>query len=142
MLPSLLKSHERLVIVPVDDINYSSLRAIAFARTIANDAIILHVATDPESSKKIEQKVSANASDLKLAVVESPFRSLARPLLAYVDAVHSQKPDAFVTIVLPEFITAHWWERFLHERTAARLHRAFKKHPNVAVVMVPYLLEK
>jgi len=133
---------DQLVIVPVDDINYSSLRAIAFARTIADDAIILHVATDPESAEKIKQKVSANASDLKLVVVESPFRSLVRPLLAYVDAVHSQKPDAFVTIVLPQFITAHWWERFLHERTAARLHRAFEKHPNVAVVMVPYLLEK
>jgi amino acid transporter len=133
---------DQVVIVPIEDINYASLRAIAFARTIASDAIMLHVSTDPESAEKVKQRVSTYAPDLKLVVVESPFRSFLRPLLAYVKAIHSQKPDAFVTIVLPEFITAHWWERYLHERSALRLHRAFERHPNIAVVMVPYLLEK
>jgi amino acid transporter len=133
---------DQVVVVPVDDINYASLRAIAFARTLASDAILLHVSTDPESAEKVKQKVETYVPDLKLAVIESPFRSFVRPLQAYVSAIHSQKPDAFVTIVLPEFITARWWERYLHERSAARLHRAFEKHPNIAVVMVPYLLEK
>ena len=133
---------DQVVIVPIEDINYASLRAIAFARTIASDAIMLHVSTDPESAEKVRLRVNAYASDLKLVVVESPFRSFVRPLLAYVKAIHSQRPDAFVTIVLPEFITAHWWERYLHERSALRLHRAFERHPNIAVVMVPYLLEK
>ena len=45
---------DQVVIVPVEDINYASLRAIAFARTIANDAIILHVSTDPESAEKVK----------------------------------------------------------------------------------------
>jgi amino acid transporter len=133
---------DQVVIVPIEDINYASLRAISFARTIASDAIMLHVSTDPESAEKVKQRVNSYASDLKLVVVESPFRSFVRPLQAYVKAIHSQRPDAFVTIVLPEFITAHWWERYLHERSALRLHRAFEKHPNIAVVMVPYLLEK
>jgi hypothetical protein len=133
---------DQVVIVPIEDINYASLRAISFARTIASDAIMLHVSTDPESAEKVKQRVSTYAPDLKLVVVESPFRSFIRPLLAYVKAIHSQRPDAFVTIVLPEFITANWWERYLHERSALRLHRAFEKHPNIAVVMVPYLLEK
>jgi amino acid transporter len=133
---------DQVVIVPIEDINYASLRAIAFARSIASDAIMLHVSTDPESAEKVKERVNAYAPDLKLAVIESPFRSFVRPLLAYIRAIHSQKPDAFVTIVLPEFITAHWWERYLHERSALRLHRAFEKHPNIAVVIVPYLLDK
>jgi len=123
-------------------VNYASLRAIAFARTLAKDAILLHVSTDPESAEKVKSRVETYVPDLKFVVVESPYRSFVRPLQAYVRAIHSQRPDAFVTIVLPEFITAHWWERYLHERSAARLHRAFEKHPNIAVVMVPYLLEK
>jgi hypothetical protein len=81
------------------------------------------------------------APDLKFVMVESPYRAFVRPLLAYVDALHSQRPNAFVTIVLPEFITAHWWERFLHNRTANRLRQTFERHPNVAVVLVPYLLD-
>jgi len=133
---------EHLVVVPIDDINYASLRAIAFARTIARDAVILHISTDPERAEKVKAKVQKYAPDMKLVIVESPLRAFVRPLLAYVDAVHSQYPTAFVTIVLPEFITARWWDGFLHNRTAARLRSAFERHPNVAVVLVPYLLEK
>ncbi len=133
---------EHLVVVPIDDINYASLRAIAFARTIARDVVILHISTDPERVDRIKTKVQKYAPDMKLVIVESPYRAFVRPLLAYVDAVHSQHPTAFVTIILPEFIPARWWEGFLHNRTAARLRAAFERHPNVAVVLVPYLLEK
>jgi amino acid transporter len=131
-----------IVIVPIDDVNYASLRAVSFARHISPKPILLHVAVLPERAEKVRQKVQMYLRDTKFVVVESPYRSFARPLLAYVDALHSQRPDAFVTIVLPEFITAHWWEGFLHNRTANRLRTTFEKHPNVAVVLVPYLLEK
>lgn len=133
---------EQLVIVPIDDVNYASLRAMAFARTICPDVIVLHIALDAAHAEKVRQKMQTYAPDLKLIVVDSPLRAFVRPLVSYVDAVHSQYPDAFITIVLPEFITAHWWEQFLHNRTAARLQHEFEKHPNVAVVLVPYLLEK
>ncbi|MBI5034948.1 MAG: APC family permease [Chloroflexi bacterium] len=132
---------EQLVVVPIDDLNYASLRAIAFARTISRDAVILHIGTNEEHAEKIKNKVQKYAPDMKLVIVDSPWRAFVRPLLAYVDAVHSQYPSAFVTIVLPEFITARWWDGFLHNRSAARLREAFVRHPNVAVVLVPYLLE-
>ncbi len=133
---------DQLVIVPLDDVNYASLRALAFARTISHDVVALHISTQTERADKITQKLEAYAPDIKLVIVESPLRAFVRPLIAYIDAVHSRKPDAFVTIVLPEFITAHWWEGFLHNRSANRLRAAFERHPNVAVVLVPYLLER
>lgn len=133
---------EHLVVLPIDDVNYASLRAIAFARTIARDAVLLHISTDAEEAEKFKARVQKYAPDLKLVIVESPLRAFVRPMLAYVDAVHSQHPEAFVTIILPEFIPAHWWDGFLHNRSAERLRAEFEKHPNVAVVLVPYLLEK
>jgi hypothetical protein len=132
----------QFVLVPIDDVNYASLRAMSFARTISKEIIVLHIAIDTTRIEKIQQKMQTYAPDMKLVVVESPLRAFTRPLLTYVDALHRQHPDAFVTIVLPEFITAHWWEKFLHNRTADQLTQAFKKHPNVAVVLVPYLLQK
>ncbi len=132
----------QFVIVPIDDVNYASLRAMAFARTICEDIIVIHVSTDSTESEKVQQKMKTYASDLKLVVVESPLRSIVPPLLTYVDALHEQHPGAFISIVLPEFITAHWWERFLHNRTAEQLTKSFKKHPNVAVILVPYLLRR
>ena len=133
---------DQFVLVPIDDVNYASLRAISFARSFAKDITVLHIATDAARAEKIQQKMQIYAPDMKLVIVESPLRAFMRPLLNYVDALHKQNPGGFVTIILPEFITAHWWERFLHNRTAEQLTQAFKKHPNVAVVNVPYLLQE
>jgi len=134
------KKIEQVVILPMDDLNYASLRAIAFARTIAQDVFILHVALNEERARKLKEKAAQYAPDVKVILIESPYRAFLRPLLSYINALHSQRPDAFVTIVLPEFIAKHWWEKMLHNRTADRLRNAFEKHPNVAVVQVPYLL--
>ena len=133
---------EHSILMPIDDVNYASLRAMSFARTICKDITALHIATDAARAEKIQQKMQTYAPDIKLVIIESPLRAFMRPLLTYVDMHHRQHPYGFVTIVLPEFITAHWWERFLHNRTAEHLTQAFKRHPNIAVVNVPYLLKR
>ena len=132
---------EHSVLMPIDDVNYASLRAMSFARTISKDITVIHIATDTKRAEKIQDKMRTYAPDLKLVIVESPLRAFMRPLLTYVDFHHRQHPQGFVTIVMPEFITAHWWEKFLHNRTAEHLTQAFKRHPNIAVVNVPYLLK-
>jgi amino acid transporter len=132
----------QLVVVLIESVNYASLRAFSFARTINAERVVLHVATSPERTEKLREKMAQYAPDFKLVIIESPTRSFVEPLMAYIDAVHSQSPAAFITMVMPEFITAHFWERFLHNRTANHLHREFEKHPNVTVVMVPYLLQR
>ncbi|MGE5138458.1 MAG: APC family permease [Rudaea sp.] len=132
---------DQIVLVPIDDVNYASLRAIAFARSLSREPVVLHISTDAERTQRVKQKMERYAPDCRLIVVESPYRAFVGPLMRYIDAVHGQKADAFVTIVLPEFIPAHWWEGFLHNRTANGLRKAFEQHPNVAVVLVPYLLE-
>ncbi len=132
----------QLVLVLIDDVNYASLRAFSFARTIEAEKVVLHISTSTERIHKLKEKMQKFAPDLRLVVIESPTRSFDEPLGDYIAAVHSQSPTAFITIVLPEFITAHFWERFLHNRTAARLRDIFEKHPNVTLVTVPYLLGK
>jgi hypothetical protein len=133
---------EQLVLVLLDDVNYASLRAFSFARTIDAETIALNISTEPERIQKLKDKMEKYVPDIKLVIVESPTRSFIQPLMDYVAAVHNQSPAAFITIVMPEFITAHFGERFLHNRTASRLHSIFEKHPNVTLVTVPYILEK
>ncbi len=133
---------QQLVIIPIDDVNYASLRALAFVRTIAGEALVLHVSTNPERTERVREKMQKYAPDFKFVIIESPTTSFVQPMISYINAIHSQSPETLVTIVFPEFITARWWEQFLHNRTARRLYRVFERHPNVAVVLVPYLLEK
>jgi amino acid transporter len=144
IVPEQLPSQEieQLVLVPIDDVNYASLRAFAFARSVNAEIVAIHVSASEAETQKLRDKMHKYASDLHLVVIDSPTRAFTQPLMAYIDAVHRQQPEAFITIVLPEFITAHIWERLLHNRTAQRLIHTFEKHPNVTVVLVPYLLER
>lgn len=132
---------KQFVLVPIDTLNYASLRALAFARSMSSQIIAVHVNTDPERAQRTKEKIGKYSPDITLVMLDSPYRQFVRPMIAYVEALHQQNPDAFVTIILPEFIPAHFWERMLHGRTAQRLRAEFETHPNVAVVLVPYLLE-
>ncbi|MCC7164814.1 MAG: APC family permease [Anaerolineae bacterium] len=131
----------QFVLVPIGSVNYAALRALAFARSMSPHIIAIHVNMESEPAERTREKMAKYAPDVKLVVLDSPYRVFVRPMIAYIEALHQQNPDAFVTIVLPEFIPAHFWERALHGRTAQRLRKEFETHPNVAVVLVPYLLE-
>jgi hypothetical protein len=137
-----LQSIEHFVILPIDDVNAASLRAMAFALTISSEIEVIHISIDAENTAKTKAKMEKYAPDLHLIVIESPRRTFVQLLMNYIEMIHERRPNTFVTIILPEFITAHWWERYLHNRTAERLRHAFEKHPNVTVALVPYLLTK
>ena len=79
--------------MPIDDVNYASLRAISFARTICKDITVVHIATDTKRAEKIQEKMHTYAPDLKLVIIESPLRAFMRPLLTYVDFHHRQHPQ-------------------------------------------------
>jgi hypothetical protein len=144
-----LKSRERvgptpamrqIVIVPLAGLNRASERALAFARGLEQQVYAVHVTEQAEDARGLAEELQNYDPNVKLIVLESPYRAVLEPLLNYINALHQQDPNAFVTVVVPEFLTAHWWENMLHNGTAAQLNRALKPHPNVAVVNVPYML--
>jgi len=42
-----------------------------------------------------------------------------------------------LTVILPEFVVAHWWEYALHNQVALRLKAALLFRPGVAVLNLP-----
>ena len=75
-------------------------------------------------------------------MIDSPYRSLAGPLLAYIDALRDIDPHETVTVILPEFVPSHWWEHLLHNQTALRLKAALLFHPGIVLTNVPYHLAR
>jgi hypothetical protein len=63
-------------------------------------------------------------------------------LLEYLDALQQQKADHLVTIILPEFIPARWWQHLLHNQTALLIKGALLFRKGVIVTNVPYHLEE
>jgi amino acid transporter len=131
-------------IVPIAELNVPARQALAFARAMADGAVTaVHVTDDPESAERLqEQWRDSNLRAANLVVIESPYRSLAGPLLRYIDALHEGHPQDTLVIVLPEYVPSHWWEHLLHNQTALRLKAALLFHPGVIVANVPYHLAR
>ena len=132
----------QIVIVPIGDLNKASLCALNFARSIGKTPLAIRIFYEPNEVEVFRKEWAHWGDGTELVLLESPYRSFNEPLLAYIDALHRQNPEAFITVVLPEFIPAHWWEHFLHNQTALRLKTALLFRKNTVVVDVPYHLER
>ena len=77
-----------------------------------------------------------------LVVLESPYRSLMGPLLEYVEQVETSGYDDYVTVILPEFMPARWWQHLLHNQTALLIKGALLFRPDTVVTSVPSHLAK
>ncbi len=79
-----------------------------------------------------------------LVILTSPYRSLLTPLLEYIDHLQSEQGEIrhLVTIVLPEFIPAQWWQHLLHNQTALLIKGALLFRKDVIVTDVPYHLAR
>jgi hypothetical protein len=131
-----------VVIVPVSDLNGPALQSLALARTISDQVIAVHISDDPEEIARLKAKWEAWGNHVPLEIIESPYRSLVRPLLAYIDAIDQQQPDDTIVVVLPEMVATRWWQQILHNQTALRLKAALLFRPGTVVVNVPYHLRR
>ena len=131
-----------VAVVPVASLNRASLTALTYARSIADDIVAVHVATEPESGEALQQRWREAGLTIPLVIVDSPYRELLGPLVAAIEKLHREKGAPLITVVIPEFVTAHWWERLLHTQTAWRLRRALVQIPDLAITMVPYHLRE
>jgi hypothetical protein len=128
------------VIVPVEKIDRAVLRTLAYARTLSPNAVAVHVTDERESAEELRGQWEQSIPDMPLVVVESPYRSLVEPLLAYIEGMDRTQPNHMVTVVLSEFVPKHFWQKFLHNQQSLRLKKALANRPNTVTVDVPYHL--
>ncbi len=135
------------LIVPIDRLDRASLQSLSYARSISPHVTVVHIALDEEEATKVQedwshwQKILPEEETTHLLVIESPYRSLLRPLLAYIDTIHERHPKDTITVILPEYVVAHWWEYPLHNHMALRLKAALLFRPGIVVINVPQHLQ-
>ena len=130
------------VLVLIGDVHRGVVRAVQYAKTLAPEATVraVYVETDPANTRRIEEKWARWGLGVPLVVLTSPYRSLLRPFLDYLDQIQGRGDDQMVTIVLPEFLPRKWWQHFLHNQTALLIKGALLFRRNTVVADVPYLL--
>ncbi|EMS71126.1 APC family permease [Ruminiclostridium cellobioparum] len=129
------------VIVPIESINRSSLRALRYARTISENVVAFSVAIDDESAKKIKEKYDALNIDIPLITKYSPFRRVVDPLLKFIEsAEYDYQNGDMITVILPQFAVKKWWHKILHNNTRYYIERELLKHKHIVVSVMPLQL--
>ncbi|TLN27446.1 APC family permease [bacterium] len=129
------------VIVLIAGVHRGSVAALNYARSLGPDVTAVHVSVDQAESEKIRAKWDTYGEGTRLVILDSPYRELIEPMLDYIEKIRGlSQPNELLTIVVPQFVPAHWWENLLHNQTALMLRFALLFKPGVVIVEVPYQL--
>lgn len=127
-----------MVIVPIVRLDLASLRALAYAASLGQPVLAVHLSPSEDEAKRFRCYWAAWGDHLPLEVVDSPYRALVAPLVRYIDALRSQRAGLTVTVVLPELIVKRLWHRPLHNGSARRLRRALRRQRGVVITTVAH----
>ncbi|MEA2538105.1 MAG: hypothetical protein QOF11_2339 [Chloroflexota bacterium] len=136
---------EERVVVPVPGLNRAVVQAINVGRSISDDIRAVYISDDPDQTAEMRERWERQMPGVPLVVVESPYRALIGPLLAYLDVLDRawppDKEEPITFVVIPEYVARHWWERLLYNQSAKRLRTVLLGRPQTVVVNAPYRRE-
>jgi amino acid transporter len=137
---------EERVVVPISGLTRAVVQAVNVGRAISPDVRAVLVADDHAYAEHVRDEWARQVPDVALVVVESPYRALTGPFLAYLDVLDqawTPDKDAPITfVVIPEYVPRHWWERILYNQSTNQLRRALLGRPNTVITNVPYRREE
>jgi amino acid transporter len=136
---------EERVVVPINGLTRAVVQAINVGRSISDDLRAVYISDSPYAASRLRTDFDRQLPGVPLVIVESPYRALAGPLLAYLEVLDAawppDKPAPITFVILPEYVARHWWERLLYNQAAKRLRTVLLGRPHTVVVNVPYRRE-
>jgi amino acid transporter len=143
-----LKGYEPLarvhntVLIPIGGLQRAVVEALRYAETLSDDVRAVYVDVNPAQTEQLRKDWDAWGGRVRLVVLPSPFRSLMEPLLEYIEQAAAEKTNDYVTVILPEFVPARWWQHLFHNQTSLLIKGALLFRPNIVVTSVPFHLSK
>ncbi len=132
----------KTVIVPVSTLHRGVVQALEYAKVLSRDVRAVAINLDPAATKLLAERWARHGCGVPLIVLDSPYRSIVRPLLGYIDKIGLRQEGDIITVVLPEFVPARWWENLLHNQTALLVKGALLFRRRTVVASVPYHLAR
>ncbi len=140
VVPEPRRAHR--AIVPVPALNRAVVRAINVGRSMSEDVTAVYISDDADASARMRKRWERQVPGVPLVIVESPYRALTGPLIAYLDVLDRAwppgRPAPITFVIVPEYVARHWWERALYNQSARRLRSVLLGRPHTVVVDVPY----
>ena len=119
-------------IVPVEEINLATVMTLGAACERSRDVTAVHVIVDPDAPSTVEQRWARQFPSIPLAIIASPFRTVADPIARYVDDRLQRAPHE-VTVMVPLLEVKRAYHRPLVNQSLKRLAALLehKRHVNV-----------
>lgn len=130
--------HIAILLVP--RVHRGILTALSYARQMKGECQAVHVTLNDKTLFEVQRAWEAQAPDVPLHVLPSPYRSLIQPMTDYVDQLRASRPNDMITVIVAEAVSRNWVHRLLVENVAAQLKDAMASRPGVVVANPRYFL--
>ena len=137
------------VVVLVSGIHSGVVQALNYAKVIADRGEVEALTVDfPDENGRDSAALERLRADwprycegIPLRALRSPYRKIVEPIVEELDRMRRVEPEYTITVILPEFVTGHWWANLLHNQTAWRIKTTLLMKPKTVVISIPYHLE-
>ncbi|HTS31539.1 MAG TPA: APC family permease [Bryobacteraceae bacterium] len=141
-----------IVVVPMQNWNKLAQKGLRFAVHLSTEVHILQIKAgdrDGDLRSRWIQLVERPIQELglplpKLTVIDSPYRTVFRPILDFVTVLAEKNPQRYLAVLIPELVEGHWYHYLLHNQRAAVLKAMLlvKGNQRINVVNVPWYLKE
>ena len=127
-------------VVLVARVNRPVLRALALASALRPDTVeAVSAAGEAGAVEQLRVDWLRHHLPVPLRVLDAPYHDIGEPLVEHIAGLGGED-RAVVTVFLPEYVVARWWQNLLHNQSALRLKARLLQQPGVVVIDVPYHL--
>jgi len=131
---------EHLAIIPVSGVHAGVIKAIQYGLSIATEVKACTVDLDPVLTEKLRSAWADRVPNVPLIILDSPYRSVFRPLMTFIESEKEKATGKLVTVIVPEFITRRWYHQFLHNQTALFLYAQLRRKRGIVYTSIRYHL--
>jgi amino acid transporter len=134
-----------LAVVPVAGLSRLTAEAISTAMSIGDDVVAVTVCySDPEDEQAdvhFRDQWEAWHPNVPLITLRSRHRSLAPPIVEYLQRIEREDRYHRLVVLIPEVRPARWWQWILHNQRGFLLARAIMRGTaNVVICRLRYQL--
>lgn len=131
------------IVVPIAGITRVVNHSLSYAKSLTDNVVAVYVGFDDEDIERMEKKWEEWNPGVRLIVLRSSYRSIIRPLMRFIDTIEWKTAETdHITVLIPQFITKHWWHYLLHNQTSLMLRAYLFTQKDVVIATVPYHLQK
>ena len=129
------------VIVAAPSFSRAVVQAVRVGQTMAPEVNVVHVTSNLEDGERVRDQIERQLPGVPVTIVESPYRTLVRPFVRYLEVLQLEHPDEVLLVLIPEHVPRHWWARMLYNQNAHRIREALVGRRDIVVLAVPYRRE-